>query len=203
MPKVIDGKGHVFGRLASVVAKQLLQGEKLVVVRCEQIVLSGSFFRQKLRWRSALRKRMNTNPRRGPFHFRSPSRSFFRAVRGMIKHKTQRGDDALANLKVFEGVPDNYQNTKYWKVRHAHSVNRFATCRKSCTLGRLCHEHGWGYREVVNKMEDGRKAAEQFKYVERKKRDAKAAAAKKQLKESATGEMKKMIEFVEQHTCDF
>ena len=39
---VIDGKGHLFGRLASVVAKQLLSGKKIVIVRCEEIVISGS-----------------------------------------------------------------------------------------------------------------------------------------------------------------
>jgi len=39
---VIDGKGHLLGRLTSVVAKQLLQGKKIVVVRAEQIVISGS-----------------------------------------------------------------------------------------------------------------------------------------------------------------
>ena len=39
---VIDGKGHLLGRLTSIVAKQLLQGKKIVVVRAEQIVISGS-----------------------------------------------------------------------------------------------------------------------------------------------------------------
>jgi large subunit ribosomal protein L13Ae len=39
---IIDGKGHLYGRLASVVAKQLLSGKKIVIVRCEDIVISGS-----------------------------------------------------------------------------------------------------------------------------------------------------------------
>jgi len=39
---VIDGKGHMLGRLASVIAKELLGGQQVVVVRCEQIVVSGS-----------------------------------------------------------------------------------------------------------------------------------------------------------------
>jgi large subunit ribosomal protein L13Ae len=39
---VIDGKGHMLGRLASIVAKQLLSGKKIVVVRAEQILISGS-----------------------------------------------------------------------------------------------------------------------------------------------------------------
>ena len=50
---VIDGKGHLLGRLASTVAKQLLNGQKIVVVRCEALNISGEFFRAK---------RMYTNP---------------------------------------------------------------------------------------------------------------------------------------------
>lgn len=39
---VIDGKGHLLGRLASIVAKQLLFGKKVVVVRAEALIISGS-----------------------------------------------------------------------------------------------------------------------------------------------------------------
>ncbi len=39
---VIDGRAHMYGRLASIVAKQLLQGQSIVVVRAEQLVISGS-----------------------------------------------------------------------------------------------------------------------------------------------------------------
>lgn len=41
-PIVVDGRGHLLGRLASIVAKELLCGQKVVVVRCEQITISGS-----------------------------------------------------------------------------------------------------------------------------------------------------------------
>ena len=44
---VIDGKGHLMGRLASTIAKQILNGQKVTVVRCEEINVSGSFFRNK------------------------------------------------------------------------------------------------------------------------------------------------------------
>ena len=36
---VIDGKGHLLGRLCSIVAKQLLTGKKIIVVRAEQSVI--------------------------------------------------------------------------------------------------------------------------------------------------------------------
>ena len=44
---VIDGKGHLLGRLASIVAKQLLNGQRIVIVRCEALNISGKFFRAK------------------------------------------------------------------------------------------------------------------------------------------------------------
>uniref|UniRef100_A0A3B4DZ56 Large ribosomal subunit protein uL13 n=1 Tax=Pygocentrus nattereri TaxID=42514 RepID=A0A3B4DZ56_PYGNA len=76
------GQGHLLDRLAAIVAKQVLLGHKVVVVRCEGINISGNFYRNKLKYLAFLRKRMNTNPSRGPYHFRAPSRIFWRTVRG-------------------------------------------------------------------------------------------------------------------------
>ena len=39
---VIDCRGHTMGRLASVVAKELLSGQKVVCVRCEDLNVTGS-----------------------------------------------------------------------------------------------------------------------------------------------------------------
>nr|XP_031363704.1 60S ribosomal protein L13a [Lonchura striata domestica] len=47
---VIDGRGHLLGRLAAIVAKQVLLGRRVVVVRCEGINISGNFYRNKREW---------------------------------------------------------------------------------------------------------------------------------------------------------
>ena len=39
---VIDCRGHIMGRLASIVAKELLSGQKVVCVRCEEMNISGN-----------------------------------------------------------------------------------------------------------------------------------------------------------------
>ena len=39
---VVDCRAHMLGRLASVVAKELLNGQNVVLVRCEGINISGS-----------------------------------------------------------------------------------------------------------------------------------------------------------------
>lgn len=41
-PKVIDGRDHLLGRLASIVAKELLAGQSIVIVRCDEMCISGS-----------------------------------------------------------------------------------------------------------------------------------------------------------------
>ena len=39
---VIDCRGHIMGRLASIVAKELLCGQKVVCVRCEELNITGN-----------------------------------------------------------------------------------------------------------------------------------------------------------------
>ncbi|KAJ7925871.1 ribosomal protein L13 domain-containing protein [Mycena leptocephala] len=125
-PIVIDGKGHLLGRLASIISKQVLSGQKIVVVRCEEINISGSFFRNKLRYHNFLHKRHIVNPKKsGPFHHRAPSKIL------------ARGAAALERLKLFEGVPPPYDRKK--------------------RMVRLSHEVGWGYKDVVDRLEEKRK----------------------------------------------
>ncbi|KAJ5852131.1 uncharacterized protein N7529_011516 [Penicillium soppii] len=166
---VIDGKGHLLGRLASTVAKQLLNGQKIVVVRCEALNISGEFFRAKLKYHAYLRKMTRFNPTRGgPFHFRAPSRILYKAIRGMIPHKTARGAAAMERLKVFEGVPPPYDKKKRVVVPQALRILRLRPGRKYCTVGRLSHEVGWKYQDVVSRLEERRKVKSKA-YYERKK----------------------------------
>ncbi len=99
-PVIVDCRGHLLGRLASIVAKELLCGQYVVLVRCEEINISGSFIRNKLLFMSYLRKKMNTNPSKGPYHFRSPARMVWRTIRAMMQHKIARCQASLERLKV-------------------------------------------------------------------------------------------------------
>ncbi|CAH1960136.1 unnamed protein product [Acanthoscelides obtectus] len=154
---IIDGRGHLLGRLAAVVAKTLLEGNRIVVVRCEQLNISGNFYRNKLKYLSFLRKRCNVNPARGPFHFRAPSRIFWKTVRGMLPHKTERGKQALRRLKSYEGIPPPYDRRKRVVVPGALRVICLKPGRKFCHVGRLSHEVGWKYQTVVRTLESKRK----------------------------------------------
>merc|ERR1712054_66586 len=131
---VVDGRGHLLGRLASTVAKELLMGQKVVVTRCEAINISGTHFRNKIKYWAFLRKRCNVNPKKGPFHYRAPSKMFWRIVRGMIPHKSARGAAAMSRLKVFEGMPEPYDKSKKMVVPQALRVTRLKPKRPYTTV---------------------------------------------------------------------
>src|ERR1700761_574729 len=74
---------------------------------------------------------------------------FWRTVRGMMPHKTSRGAAAMERLKCFEGIPPPYDHKKRMVVPQALRVLRLKPGRKYCTVGRLGHEFGWKYQDVV------------------------------------------------------
>ena len=129
----------------------------------------------QLRYHNFLHKRHIDNPKKsGPFHHRAPSKILYRAIRGMTPHKTPRGVAALERLKLFEGVPPPYDRKKKMVVPEALRVLRLKPGRKYCTVKvcrgrpypwdiltwvkqRLSHEVGWGYKEVVDRLEEKRK----------------------------------------------
>ncbi|KAK7493083.1 hypothetical protein BaRGS_00015604 [Batillaria attramentaria] len=154
-PLLIDARGHLLGRLAAVVAKTLLQGQRVVVLRCEGINISGNFYRNKLKYLNYLKKRCNVKPSRGPYHFRAPSKMFQRVVRGMLPHKTAHGKEALERLKAFEGIPPPYDKQKRMVVPSALKVLRLGQTRK--------------YQKVIGTLEARRKVKSK-RFFERKQK---------------------------------
>lgn len=182
---VIDGRDHLVGRLASIVAKKLLSGWKIVVVRCELLTKSGAIYRSQRKAMQFRVKRTATNPKFGPFHHRAPSRVFHRVVRGMLPHKTTRGAHALNNLKVFDGCPSPYDTRKKLVVPQALRVLRIKPGHKWCVLGEVQKRVGWKYADVVNRLEDARKAKSFKWHLEQKKAIHERKQALKSANESA------------------
>jgi large subunit ribosomal protein L13Ae len=192
-PLLIDARGHLMGRLSAIVAKTLLQGQRVVVLRCEGINISGNFYRNKLKYLDFLKKRHSTNPSRGPYHFRAPSKIFWRTVRGMLPHKMFRGKDALERLKVYEGIPPPYDKQKRVVVPSALRVLRLKPRRKYCQLSRLSHEVGWKYQTVVATLEKRRKLKSSA-YYKRKVQRAKLMKAAKKAVEKKVAPYQAIIE---------
>jgi len=103
MSKIIyDGEGCVFGRLASVVAKDLLKGNFVDVINCEGIVISGD---KKLFVKKILAKReMGAGGSlKGPKYPRVADRLVKRMIRGMLPRDRMKGQDAFRRLRCYVG----------------------------------------------------------------------------------------------------
>ena len=104
---VIDGAGHVIGRLASVVAKRLLMGEDIVIVNADKAIVRGRREVILAEYMKRRRRGSTTSKMRGigPFYPRRPDMILRRTISRMLPHQQARGRDALKRLRVYMDVP--------------------------------------------------------------------------------------------------
>jgi len=134
---IIDASGLVLGRMASVVAKRLLQGETVVILNAEKAVISG-----KKNNIVGERKRFLEvgHPWKGPFHPRRPDKIVRRTIRGMLPWDQPKGKQAYKRLRVYLGVPEEL------KGKEVETINEAKAERLKCpyvTVGELAKELGW------------------------------------------------------------
>ena len=134
---LVNADGLILGRMASVVAKKLLNGEKVVIVNAEKAVISG---KRKSKVAEAKEFLEVGAPRQGPFHYRRPDRILRKTVRGMLPFKQPKGKTALKRLKVFIGVPEDLKDQPLVSIKEAQAAKLKGPY---LTLADLAKEIGW------------------------------------------------------------
>jgi len=134
---IIDAKGLILGRMASIIAKRLLQGESVIVLNAEKAAISGK--------RLQIVKEAKTflevgHPRKGPFHQRRPDRIVRRTIRGMLPRKKPKGMQAFKRLKVYLGAPMEFNGKEIQTILDA-SAEKLKS--PYITVGELAKEIGW------------------------------------------------------------
>ena len=131
MTTIIDADGLLLGRMASMVAKRLLNGEEIAIINAEKAIISGS---QKQIMEKYDQKRKRGSTEFGPYYPRRPDQILKRTIRGMLPYRTQRGMDALRQVKVYVGVPGEFSDAEAEILEDAHMDNRLNNPRHT-TLG--------------------------------------------------------------------
>ena len=114
--KIIDASECIMGRLASSVAKSLLNGEEVHIINAENAVISGT---KDMVFGEYISKRNLNHPRKGPYYPRMPHLMLKRAVRGMIPYQKPKGREAFKRLKVDVGTPLALQKEKAETIENA------------------------------------------------------------------------------------
>ena len=134
---VIDATGLILGRMASHIAKRLLQGEKIIVVNAEKAAISGkrlSIVKEAKRFLEI------GHPRKGPLHRRRPDQIVRRTIRGMLPRKKPKGQQAYKRLKVFLEIPEEFKDKE---MQSLPSANAETLRCPHITVGKLAKEIGW------------------------------------------------------------
>jgi len=138
---VVDASGLILGRVASRVAKLLLEGKRVIVVNAEKAVLSGDpnmvIEGYKKMFEVSNFRNLEKQGIRRP---RSPVNLFKRAVRGMLPYKKPKGREALKRLRVHLGVPEGLEGLKFVRFEDADASK---LPKRYITLGELAKQMGW------------------------------------------------------------
>jgi large subunit ribosomal protein L13 len=137
-PLVVDVSNQVAGRIASVIAKRLLEGENVVVINAERAVLSGSRASVVTAYKDRLGLRTATSPWKGPFHAREPHRMLHRIIRGMIPWDRTHGRLVMQRLRVYTGTPEGLTITRRLELHGSERAGR-----RTVYLGDVARELGW------------------------------------------------------------
>ncbi len=118
----INGENHIYGRLSSYVAKQLLNGEEVVIVNASKIVITGGrkFILEKFNHRRNI-----GSVRKGPYYPKTADQIMRRSVGDMLPKKKTHGMEAFKRCKVFNDVPKSLKDVKFINVDKA--LNRNST----------------------------------------------------------------------------
>ncbi|MCW4016240.1 MAG: 50S ribosomal protein L13 [Candidatus Bathyarchaeota archaeon] len=139
---IIDANGLILGRLASSVAKRLLQGETVIVLNAEKAAISG----KRLHIISDAKAFLDVgHPRKGPFHQRRPDRIVRRTIRGMLPRQKPKGVAAFKRLRVYLGVPLEVEGKEIQTIPEA-SADKLKS--PYITVGELAKEVGGWTPEV-------------------------------------------------------
>ena len=130
---VIDARDCILGRVASKVAQQALDGDRIAVVNAENAVITGN----PESTMETYRKRAEIGSDSGPYYPKRPDKIFKRSIRGMLPYKQDHGREAFENVRVYLGNPYDEDG----EVLEGTSLDRLSNI-KFISLGEISEKLG-------------------------------------------------------------
>lgn len=132
--KIYNAQDLILGRLCSAVAKEILLGEDVAVVNCENAVISGK--KANTLARERVKRKRKGYPLKSQTHSRLPDRFVRRCIRGMLPWKTARGREAYRKVMCYRGIPASFQGKELITLSTA-TVQKLPHL-KYMTVGEIC-----------------------------------------------------------------
>ena len=137
---VIDGTDLIAGRVCSNVAKLLRKGNRVSIINCDKIMISGRKANILDEYKQFLKIASILHPKHGPFHPRRPDTIMKRMVRGMLpKEKPSKKTD-LERLRTYVGIPSQLKTLERTKIENARITKSTSNYTRMSELSKYV---GW------------------------------------------------------------
>ena len=133
---VIDGTDYIFGRLASKIAKKVLEGEEVSLINAEKLVIQGDPYVLTDKYLERRRYKNKANPENSPKWPKVPHMLVKRMIRGMLPWKTARGRAAYKRIMVYTENPKKLTATDF-------KSEKYDGIAKHMTINGLCKKLGY------------------------------------------------------------
>ncbi len=133
---IVDGTNMVLGRIASQIAKKLMEGEEVHLINADKIVVSGSPAIIVGDYMQKRRLQQKATPEYSPKWPKVPDLMVRRVIRGMLPFKKAKGKAAFKKLRVYAGNPNLKGEMKVFDVAKNKGFAR------SVTIGDMCRQLG-------------------------------------------------------------
>ena len=112
---IVDGEGAIFGRLCSFTAKKALEGNEIIILNSEKVVISGNKKDIIAKYDELSKK--GGHSLKGPKYVRIPYLMLKRGIRGMLPDfRRGQGRDAFKRVKCYDGIPLEFKDEKMLKI---------------------------------------------------------------------------------------
>ena len=125
---IIDAENAIFGRVCSYAAKKALEGNDIVVVNANKVIVTGN--RADLIGKYNDLKRKGGHSLKGPKYIANPQNMMKRSIRGMLPdHRVGQGRVAFKRVMCYNEVPEEFKGKEMQKV-HTEKKIKYITLKE-------------------------------------------------------------------------
>lgn len=119
---LINGENAIMGRLSSYAAKQALEGNEIIILNAEKVIISGN--KNNTIEKNKRLRALGGTAQKGPNYDRRPEMILKRAIRGMLpSHREGIGREAFKRIKCYSGVPKEFHDQKMIRIKSEKPKN--------------------------------------------------------------------------------
>lgn len=108
---IIDGNGAIFGRVCSTAAKKALEGNEVIIINSDKLIITGN--KSDIIYKYDRLRKKGGFSQKGPKISRIPHMMLKRSIRGMLPDfRRGYGKTVFRNIKCYDGIPKELTNEK-------------------------------------------------------------------------------------------